>query len=80
MSLTAEERALLDSLTDEDLERAREECEPDGDGFAVWQGMTSQGLIKITYKAVEFWEPQGRCYPDRLMVEVQDEEFVEAMK
>lgn len=78
--MTAAEQALYESLTDEDIERAREECEIEG-GFATWRGMTSRGWVAITWRAVGFWEPQGRGWSDRRMYEVEEEpEFVEAMQ
>lgn len=51
------EQALYDSLSDEDIERARDECEIDDEGFATWKGMTSQGPVRLVWKAVMFWKP-----------------------
>lgn len=68
---------LFNQLTDEEVDRAREECEIE-DGFAVWEGDTSQGRLRIVWRAVGYWEPQGRGYSDRRMYEVEEQpEFVE---
>lgn len=55
--MTPAEQALYESLSDEDIEKARAECEYGSDGFATWNGMTSQGPVKLVWKAVGFWEP-----------------------